>query len=296
VYAALLFLLARLGPDRALRWALLALPVVMLAVRIALVLASFALSEPVADAPRLGARETIRMWRDECVAFFRFQWLIMVAGDREGGTLRKTDRDSTTPLVVLLHGIFCSGAIWKPVAARLADRIGTDVLTPTLPRVIASIDAQTADFSAWLGQIAASHPRRPIVVIAHSLGGLIARRYALQCANRSPLAALICIGTPHAGSKLAALSRTRIAQDIRPASPSLAMTSGPSAMPSLLNIHATHDNLVIPAASSRLAHARNVAIAGCGHMALVYSPRVFDVIVGAIESVASTALRPANFR
>jgi len=84
------------------------------------------------------------------------------------------------PPVVLLHGgIECGGAIWAPVISRLAE--SHRVLVPDKPGLgesdpVARLDA--AVFADWFAELLRQTcPEKP-TLIAHSLGGSLAARFA----------------------------------------------------------------------------------------------------------------------
>ena len=255
-----------------LRWTgLLLIPIAMVTLRVCLVLVSFMISAPMETAERLSLQERVRMWAKECAAFFKFQWLILRGPSPDHFPPIALPRRPDRPLVVLLHGIFCSGAIWRPIAATLAQRTGCEVWTPSIQGVTASLPTQIEEFIALLERENESR-RQPLILIGHSLGGLIAR----EAARKAPhlrIEQVICMGSPHAGTVLAQWLPVRIARDLRPHAPA------PHAVPgALLNIYCEHDNLVVPAQSSRLCGACNVCIRGCGHMALIYSSRALELL------------------
>jgi hypothetical protein len=47
--------------------------------------------------------------------------------------------------------------------------------------------------------------------------------------------------------------------------------------------------MVMPQASSRLAAARNVALPGLGHIAMLHSPRLLDALVEALQGAGVRA-------
>jgi hypothetical protein len=47
----------------------------------------------------------------------------------------------------------------------------------------------------------------------------------------------------------------------------------------VISIYSPHDNLVAPQETSRLAWARNVAIPGLGHLAILRSARLVEVLL-----------------
>ena len=103
-------------------------------------------------------------------------------------------------LVVLIHG-FCKGAddmlFWK---RNLAPEF-TNIITPDLPTRYSSFERCLEKLS---DEITNASPEKfdALYFAGHSMGGLLAREYL---ARHRPLNAqkLICVGTPHYGSKLA---------------------------------------------------------------------------------------------
>ncbi len=68
------------------------------------------------------------------------------------------------------------------------------------------IAAPAARLSQLLARQAAAHPDRPLDVVAHSMGGLVARA-ALASPGVPAPATLVTLATPHGGADLAALAR-----------------------------------------------------------------------------------------
>jgi pimeloyl-ACP methyl ester carboxylesterase len=103
------------------------------------------------------------------------------------------------PPVVLLHGgIECGGVYWAPVLSRLAER--QRLVVPDVPGLgesepVARLDA--ASFADWLtALIQATCDEKPMLV-AHSLLGSLAARYAAQ--HGDALRRLVIYGTPGVG-------------------------------------------------------------------------------------------------
>lgn len=108
--------------------------------------------------------------------------------------------DNGKKLVVIIHG-FYKGArdmqFWK----RHLQTDGVDIITPDLPTRYRSFEECLEVLSA---EIAAAHPEkyREVLFAGHSMGGLLAREY-LQMSKLPNATRLVCVGTPHYGSKLA---------------------------------------------------------------------------------------------
>ena len=85
------------------------------------------------------------------------------------------------PLVLLHGGIECGGAIWSPVLSRLAE--SHHLVVPDLPGLGESepldrLDA--AGFAGWFGELIRETCSQEPTVVAHSLGGTLAARFAAE--------------------------------------------------------------------------------------------------------------------
>ena len=103
-------------------------------------------------------------------------------------------------LVILVHG-FCRGAkdmfFWKKTLHREFPHI----ITPDLPTRYSSFETCVDILTET---ISAEKPEnfRQLYFAGHSMGGLMAREYLSRQKNRNA-GRLVCVGTPHYGSKLA---------------------------------------------------------------------------------------------
>ncbi len=103
-------------------------------------------------------------------------------------------------LVVLVHG-FCRGAenlqFWKE---NLSDEF-SNIICADLPATYSSFERCLECLSTIINN---AHPERyrELYIAGHSMGGLLAREY-LQKYKPANARRLVCVGTPHLGSKLA---------------------------------------------------------------------------------------------
>jgi 2-hydroxymuconate-semialdehyde hydrolase len=84
-----------------------------------------------------------------------------------------------SPLVLLHGGIECGGPVWAPVVAGLAER--HRVIIPDLPGLGASPPADVigaAAFARWLAELLRLTCDAAPTLVAHSLGGSLAARFA----------------------------------------------------------------------------------------------------------------------
>jgi pimeloyl-ACP methyl ester carboxylesterase len=102
------------------------------------------------------------------------------------------------PLVLLHGGIECGGAYWAPVISRLA--ASHRLVVPDVPGLgesepLARLDEAT--FADWLGSLARSTCDQRPTLIAHSLLGTLATRFAARRADL--LARLVVYAAPGVG-------------------------------------------------------------------------------------------------
>jgi 2-hydroxymuconate-semialdehyde hydrolase len=102
------------------------------------------------------------------------------------------------PLVLLQGGIECGGAYWAPVISRLAE--SNRLIVPDVPGLgesepVARLDA--AAFGDWFAELVRLTCREEPALIAHSLLGSLAARFAAE--RGDVLRRLVIYGTPGVG-------------------------------------------------------------------------------------------------
>jgi 2-hydroxymuconate-semialdehyde hydrolase len=118
--------------------------------------------------------------------------------DLAGASTAVLEAGDGPPLVLLHGGIECGGAVWAPVVARLAER--HRVVVPDLPGLgesdpVPKLDAAT--FAAWFIALLEHACDGPPVLVAHSLGGSLAARFATEHGER--LQRLVLYAAPGVG-------------------------------------------------------------------------------------------------
>ena len=189
------------------------------------------------------------------------------------------DRPAVIPAVILVHGYQCNAAVWAWFARQL-DARGHDVFTLSLEPLFAPIDRYADPLARCVERVSAASGGGPVVLVGHSMGGLVCRSYVRRFGG-DKVARIVTLGTPHHGSALAPFGFGADALDMRRTAEWLgglaAFEEGGLAAP-LVSIFSYHDNLVVPQTSSILAGAENVPIAGHGHLGLLFSRRVVELV------------------
>jgi len=191
------------------------------------------------------------------------------------------------PCVLLIHGYQCNRGFWWWLAPRLVAR-GCNVATLSLEPIHTSIDAYVAAVAARIEAFCRDAGAERIVLVGHSMGGLVARAYLRRC-GAGRIARLVTLGTPHQGSVLAHLGLGENARQMQPGSEWLsALAQTPLSVPAVA-VYSPHDNYVMPQDSAKLAGAQWVPLPGLGHLAMAGSPAVLAAILAATEKGAAAA-------
>lgn len=198
------------------------------------------------------------------------------------------------PAVVLVHGYLSNRGYFRPMVRWLEARGVAPVFVPEYRSVFADIEAAVVTLHAAIERIAAGTGGR-VVLVCHSMGGLVARQYLRQH-GEARVARLVTIASPHHGTAIARLGFGPHARQMECGSAFLeglaqAERARSPQVPAL-SIYTVHDNLVSPQDTSRLAWARNAALAGVGHVGILASREAFELVLAELR--AAGAVRAAN--
>ena len=230
--------------------------------------------------PTLGIWQAIRMFFGECAAFILNFVLVSPFERFWMGTDRLTPTGERPPLL-LIHGYGCSRAAWWWLRRRL-ERAGWTVATISLEPIYTSIEDYVAPVSRRIDEVLAATGAHQLVVVGHSMGGLVARAY-LRTHGVAKVIRLITLGTPHSGSELAKYGIGENACQMWPGSMWLATLASEEPRVDTLNIYSPHDSYVIPQSNLDFPGAQRRTIEGLGHLSMLYSPRVATALLNGLE-------------
>ena len=186
--------------------------------------------------------------------------------------------------VVLLHGFAMNRTQWLYMARRLR-RLGHGPIYGLNYLSFTRVGAAGKRLDRFIDEVLAREhgldEGRPAVdIVAHSMGGLVARFYIERMGGAAKVQRLITIGTPHRGTRLGRfglglpgardlIGGSPLLVDLGPVRPGAAYTS----------IWSRADAVIQPPESSSIAPAgTDEVFDDLGHLSLVLSPRVVDVI------------------
>ncbi len=192
--------------------------------------------------------------------------------------------------MVLIHGVLVNDGVWLRLRRFLLRHGIAPVYTLNYGPPLADIPWFAAQLAARIEEIRAATGSGQVVLVAQSMGGLVARAY-LRRFGSARVAMLITIGTPHHGSMLAhSFPGTCLAQ-MQPGNPWLVDLNRDEAAPApvpIASIWSRHDSMVAPQASAMLACAENFALIGVGHNALIADRRVMELVVNLLRRTSAT--------
>jgi len=124
-----------------------------------------------------------------------------------------------------------------------------------------------------------------IDIIAHSMGGLIARFYLQQLGGARRVDRLITLATPHCGTYSSAFIPTSLVRQLKPDG---VFISYLNSLPSpegltVTSFGARDDVIILPAESSLCPFGDGHIFDNLGHISLLLSPRVFSAVGGALN-------------
>jgi len=195
--------------------------------------------------------------------------------------------------VLLVHGYVCNRGFWWWFSRALKAR-GETVWAVTLEPIYGSIDSLAGPLAARIEQLCVATGAQRVALVTHSMGGLVARAY-LRDHGGAKVARFVTLGAPHQGSVHARLGAGENARQMEPGSPWLAALArseaGGLSMP-FASIFSVHDNFVAPQTSGEHPAARNVPLAGIGHISLAFSREVFALVAAELDAANAAVLPP----
>jgi len=196
--------------------------------------------------------------------------------------------------VLLLHGIGCNAAVWTTMRRHLEAQGLGPVYALSYGPPFAAIETFAAQVAAKVAQIERDTGAAQVVIVAHSMGGLVARSY-LRAYGPAHVRRVVSIGTPYAGSRHAWLMSGAPLAQMRPGSAYLhaleALDANERAVP-IVSIWSWHDSMVTPQTSSRLGET-DIVLSGVAHNALLGDPQVLAIVADQVRKARATAPRTA---
>ena len=281
----LIYLAAGYGLVRLARWdgtvAALALCAFALALRALAITITFIIAArhagSVPPEHRLGLAGRLKLYLSEFGAYL----LIYNLYQPFEGLLMGAEKSQPLPPgrlpVLLLHGYVCNRGFLLPLRRYLRAH-GVSAYSHNLEPVYTSIDNYADGLARRIEEILTATGAEKLVILAHSMGGLVARAYLRKHGARH-VAKLITLGTPHQGTVLAPLAAGENGRQIVPGNAWLRRLNEDTLTLPVVAVLSYQDNIVLPQESAVLAGAKIVRLSGMGHVSMPFSRRVREVVL-----------------
>jgi pimeloyl-ACP methyl ester carboxylesterase len=274
---------------------------IYLSVRILLVGLEFVLARwkgsPVPDALSVSPARAIAMYLRELAGWLLMFSLILPFVPARRSVVDRTRRiDSQGLPVLLVHGLACNRGNWWWFRRQI-ERRGYRAFTVDCTPWYARIDNYSPQLGRAIDEVLAATGARQLVIVGHSMGGLIARAY-LDRYGADKVAHVITLGTPHRGTWMTRFGYAPNIRDMAEASTWLTELGARESQRSIRPydkfscIFTYHDNLVTPQTNATLPGAAQFAISGIGHLSLALSAQVVERVAEVLDS----RQRPARDR
>ncbi len=198
------------------------------------------------------------------------------------GRVRALDGREDRRPVVFLHGYAQHSANFIWLIRRLRADGWLHLYSVRHGAVGGDIERSAARLGTELDRIRRESGAPQLDVVAHSMGGLVARACLGARGRASGIARLVTLGTPHQGTLVFPRFRVdpMVAQ-MRPGSAMLARLAdgrAATAAADCIAIYSADDAIVVPASAGYWPGAFNIEVRGLGHMSLLFSRRVYELV------------------
>ncbi|MCA1830533.1 MAG: esterase/lipase family protein [Actinomycetota bacterium] len=211
--------------------------------------------------------------------------------------LHYLDPEAATTPILLLHGAFHNRSAFLYMKSALhrhgfrhVETMNYNVIGHDIPELAQRLHDRLFEIMFLTGAT-------KVHLVAHSLGGLVARYYIQELGGDEKVHTCVTLGTPHQGTYAAVVGRGRAARQVRPNSPLIKQLHEGTRASDVRYIayYSNIDSVVIPASNAKIAEpllrARNVLVKDVGHLGLLTS-RV--LIRSVAESLATLDVNPAE--
>jgi triacylglycerol esterase/lipase EstA (alpha/beta hydrolase family) len=192
--------------------------------------------------------------------------------------------------VLLVHGVGCNSGTFYGFRRRLAAHGIAPIYALSYGPPLASIERFAEQLAAKIDGVLAATGASDLVIVAHSMGGLVSRAY-LRRFGGAKVRRLITLGTPYAGSHHARFFPGTSLAQMRPGSAWLADFDVERAggVP-VVSLWSWHDTMVTPQTSSRIDWAENIVLAGISHNAMLDDAQVVDRVAAEIRRAQASGV------
>ncbi|MCW2539328.1 MAG: alpha/beta hydrolase fold protein [Frankiales bacterium] len=193
--------------------------------------------------------------------------------------------------IVLVHGIVDNRAAFSVLRRSLTRRGFGRISTVNYSPLTTDIRHAAQRLGEHVEEVCEATGYDQVVLIGHSLGGIIARYYVQCGGGDARVDTLVTLGSPHAGTQWARLLPVGVTRQLRPGSSLLReLAAAATCRTRFVAVYSDRDEVVLPRSSAALEHGdldvERVPVHGVGHLSLLMNR---DVIHTVIERLARSS-------
>lgn len=204
---------------------------------------------------------------------------------------------SEHPPLVMIHGL--AGSSGNFAAMRLW-------LSMHRPRPVHVFDyrgygdifAASKAFEVWLDEVFALYPEsQDIEILAHSMGGLLARYALLSPARAARMSHMVTLGTPHHGTNLARWGGATYVRQLRMNSEVFQYLEAHESSPlpyRITSVWSERDVMVLPARQAIFEEARSHELSESTHLGWLLHPRLMEKVFHIMDAPRRHVLEPVS--
>ncbi len=142
------------------------------------------------------------------------------------------------------------------------------------------VPARAVELVAFVDEVMAVTKEPQVDIVAHSLGGLVARVAILDHGLAGKVRRLVTLGSPHGGTYAARLGSTPVTHDLRPDSQFMQQLADRPLPPSVdaTSCWSRSDLVIMPPESAALPGTRKIELSPLTHYGYLIHPRAWAVV------------------
>lgn len=198
-----------------------------------------------------------------------------------------TSKDSTRPVVLFVHGLYHNPSGWIAYKHSFKQAGYEDMLFFSYFSFHTEYEEIAQRLMTRIRAVHAAYAR-PVVLVGHSLGGLLVRRCVSDAETAERVACAVTLGAPHKGSKLAALGIGGLARSLLYKGKlihDIEVLDSPAAMP-CLSLFSPIDNFVLPEEGLRIAVKgwTEEQVQPVSHIFMLYSKKIRERVLKFVQA------------
>jgi pimeloyl-ACP methyl ester carboxylesterase len=207
--------------------------------------------------------------------------------------------EAGTP-ILLLHGMADNHSIFALLRRGLLRRGFSRVFSMNYSVRTKDVRTAAVQLAEEIERIATETGFERIHVVAHSLGGVVARYYVTRLGGDERVHTLVTLGSPHGGTLLAHLVPASLLRQLRPGSAFMKELNqpAPDCRTRVIAFWSDTDEAVVPAVNASLhqegVHSTNIRLRGVGHLSLPILPSVVHQIATRLTQLDSEGAPTAS--